>query len=525
MSSRWFRILPLTLLGQACDFPPEVAEDPPPDPDTETQELTNAPAVNANSPRFNNMVRVNRDGSFCSGTMLSRRWVMTARHCIGNTGPVSVQRQGVAAITATSRFANPDVDTTLLRLGSDFPDISPMRIWPGSNAELQGMRPEVYGVGPSGVEPPTVGTFRITSVNQPNGYRAPNPTQEQPSPGATVVGGDSGGGHVVNVGDLDYLIGHTSAVESHPEGTMVTSVSAPHFFYWMTNTLFNSPTNLGGSQLSGPALTRGGGSGIRYSAFGLRSDGRIYINRKSSSGWSGWNTSISTPSGGLNEDLTAVTRPNNDIWLFGRGTGNSILARRRNASSGSWESWVNLGGSCTAGAGAAARGNGDIEVFCRGQDGRVYQQTGPTWTGWNRSIAPPSVGLAANAPSAVFARRGFVEMLHLVARGADNRVYYQKWTEQNGWLGWENLGANTPFAPAVSSYGNERIDFFSIGTGGQLYHLSFDGRGPAHTWALIRSSLTTSGRPAAYADSARAPQFEVVGRRSDGSFWNQTYAY
>jgi hypothetical protein len=111
-----------------------------------------------------------------------------------------------------------------------------------------------------------------------------------------------------------------------------------------------------------------------------------------------------------------------------------------------------------------------------------------TWSGWR------SVGGATSDSPSISAVNG---MLHLVVRGTDNRVYYNRYDVQNAlWLGYSSLGGATSHKPAIVSYtfeGSTILDVVVTGTDSHPYHKHWDAASGWTSWMAIDG--TTNGNP------------------------------
>ncbi|HTG16557.1 MAG TPA: hypothetical protein VK747_15015 [Blastocatellia bacterium] len=76
--------------------------------------------------------------------------------------------------------------------------------------------------------------------------------------------------------------------------------------------------------------------------------------------------------------------------------------------------------------------------------------------------------------------------LDIFGLGTDNQMFHKAW-DGAAWrpslTGWEPLGGVFASPPAVVSWGNNRLDIFALGTDNQMFHKSWDG-------AAWRPSLT-----------------------------------
>ncbi|HYS42209.1 MAG TPA: hypothetical protein VEO01_41845, partial [Pseudonocardiaceae bacterium] len=100
--------------------------------------------------------------------------------------------------------------------------------------------------------------------------------------------------------------------------------------------------------------------------------------------------------------------------------------------------------------------------------------TGQAWTGWEESLGHPAAGLASGSSLAMSSRGvGGVDVLAL---GADAVVWHSWWTG-TGWAPWESTGPGVAgqSSPTVASMSSNRLDLFTIGPDGNMRHTAWIG--------------------------------------------------
>ena len=97
--------------------------------------------------------------------------------------------------------------------------------------------------------------------------------------------------------------------------------------------------------------------------------------------------------------------------------------------------------------------------------------------------------------------------LDVFVRGTDDALWH-KWWDGSSWSGWESLGGVLTSAPAAVSWGNNRIDVFVRGTDNALHHKWWAGGWSG--WESLGGVLTS----APTVSSWRLPYKNVLQRRS-----------
>ena len=490
-----------------------------------TSGLFNGTTITSSDPQYSNVVNLN-DALSCSATLISPRWALTARHCLtANGSTVSVNRRG--EIRSGFAFMHPTMDSGLARLTSDYGSVTPGRFYAGTIESLYGKSIDIYGLQGSGLGGiPNKGTgFVIKNQAQPNGY-----VYGLSPSGQMTCQGDSGGPgfFLSSLYPAGLITGVQSAYVIEPPGgncpplanTTASQVSMPHARQWIDQTLFSADFDVGGSFVGSPAAAEVSAGNLNV--YGVGQNGAFWYNNKNlaSGTWFGWAQFLDAPTGGATSDPAAVQSPNGKTYLFVRGSDNAMRVSIRSAG-GSWSPWSSLGGSCTSGPGAATDGGSGVRVYCRGQDGNIYEQSGEPWTGWNVVLAAPPVGISTSPPAAA--------PQYVFVRGANNHILYSR-RVSGTWQPWVDIGGQTTFGPAVASSMDGRLDVFAVGTNNRLWHKVYDHgwfeQSSDDSWISIpTNAANVSGRPVAYAPGGRAPQVEVIYRSSSQSFSNLLYAY
>src|SRR5207245_1764632 len=85
------------------------------------------------------------------------------------------------------------------------------------------------------------------------------------------------------------------------------------------------------------------------------------------------------------------------------------------------------------------------------------------------------------------------------------------------WSGWSRMAASMTSAPAVSTWGTNRLDVFARGQDNALYHTWYDGTW--HYWSRIPANMTS----APTAVSWGLNRIDVFARGSDNDLYSRTY--
>lgn len=219
----------------------------------------------------------------------------------------------------------------------------------------------------------------------------------------------------------------------------------------------------GGSEItSSPAAVSWGEN--RIDIFALGTDRQVW-QYVWDNGWSGW-----FPQGwsdvegdGLFEDSPAVsTLGFNHLDLFVRRANHS-LARKFWDGAG-WSDWVTLGGApIYSTPSVVLRGDEMIDIVARGESSQVlWRNALGDWTSFEGTIQD-APALTSWGP----------ERMDLFVRGTDNSLLHSTWNPSTSWSDWENLGGPIYSAPAAVSWGPGRIDVFARGEAGNLIHISY----------------------------------------------------
>jgi hypothetical protein len=170
----------------------------------------------------------------------------------------------------------------------------------------------------------------------------------------------------------------------------------------------------------------------------------------------------------VSADAVAVTPGSGRIDVFVRGPNfglyDKVLQYDQALKHGAWvPGLTSLGGATYGNIAAVSCAPGQLDVFVRGTDSMLYQNsssTGGEWTGW----LPLGMSIAGD-PAAVSWGGG---RLDIFVRNISNVIQHRFF--DGSWYVWEPLGGATYGELMPVSWGSPRIDLFVRGTNNIVYH-------------------------------------------------------
>ena len=171
------------------------------------------------------------------------------------------------------------------------------------------------------------------------------------------------------------------------------------------------------------------------------------------------------------EDLAANSGRNDPVAVASGLDKVDVFAVRANDHQMMWytnqKTWISLGGLFTSQPAVVSRHQGLIDVFARGQDGRLWHLSIKD----NRIVRDwESTGeyFITSAPSAVATSS---DQIDIAARGKDNNLLHLKLT--GGGSTWEDWGGLISSEPIIISSGSEKqLDAFARGMDFSLWHIA-----------------------------------------------------
>jgi hypothetical protein len=109
--------------------------------------------------------------------------------------------------------------------------------------------------------------------------------------------------------------------------------------------------------------------------------------------------------------------------------------------------------------------------------------------------------------------------LDVFVRGTDNALWH-KWWDGSSWSsGWENLGGILTSSPGAVSWGYNRIDVFVKGTDNALWHKWWDGASWSG-WESLGGVLTSAPTVSSWGDN----RLDVFVKGTDNALWHKWWA-
>ncbi len=278
-------------------------------------------------------------------------------------------------------------------------------------------------------------------------------------------------------------------------------------------------------------------AGERLEVFTIGSDGTLWHIWQTITGksWSNWdpfnkppNTNVLTmPGVGKNADgrLEAFTIGSDGalwhIWQTSLGQG-------------PWSNWFSSDQPATSLANAqfppsiAQNADGRLEAFTVGTDGALWHiyQVAPndTWSSWTPRGKPPNLN-AINAPIVAQNADGRLEAFTI---GSDGALWHVWQTTPNGlWSNWFSSGQptasvrNTSLSLTVSQNLDGRLEAFTTGSDGALWHIwQTTPNGAWSNWASLGLPRSVSITSPPTVEKNKDGRLEVLVSGHDGALWH-----
>ena len=180
-------------------------------------------------------------------------------------------------------------------------------------------------------------------------------------------------------------------------------------------------------------------------------------------------------------------------------------------------------------------GGNSLAIYVRGSNDRIYKKfrdvPNNTWSGWEDLGTPLGTGTTRD-PAVVSWGAGRTDLVSRRGNMVSIRTF-----NNNSWGPWQSLGGPSSAAasaPALTSWGPDRLDVFVRGTDNQLYHKSCTANcnGSAGIWTswMVRPGATFRGKPAAVSRGTghlhvfiHGEDGKLYGINNDNDIWTDWY--
>jgi len=220
------------------------------------------------------------------------------------------------------------------------------------------------------------------------------------------------------------------------------------------------------------------------------------------------------PAGIVGDPAAACSQPGtNGYDLFVRGTDNAVWWRHE--TSGTWGSWVSLGGSVTSSPAAASSRSNELYVAARGTNGQLYRtytlDGGINWSGW---VSRGGNMLAGTGPAILIETTGGFQYACI---GTNHQLYW--------WHGtWSSLGGYLISSPSADRYYgiDGHIHIAAQGRDGAVWRTYTTDSGTTWgTWLSYGGKLLPGQGPAVVYDGYYI-RYLVTGTNHQLYYWHDT---
>ena len=265
--------------------------------------------------------------------------------------------------------------------------------------------------------------------------------------------------------------------------------------------------------------------------FTVATDKSLWHSKQATPGgnWDNW-ASLGRPSIGLGGYTAVAANKDGRLEVFSTGIDSALWHTWQNAPNGVWGGWSSLGKptgvDLVLNINVHQSSDGRLEVFIAGSNNAVWhiKQIKPngTWSGWELLGTPPGQ-TSISYPVAGENADGRLEVFVI---GSDNALWH-KWQSAPGgtWGTWFSLGkpsvANAFFVPFVRENVDGRLEVFTVGTDGSLWHLwQATPNGGWSTWASLGNPSTANVQSAPSVRKNKDGRLEAFNICSDGALWH-----
>jgi hypothetical protein len=258
----------------------------------------------------------------------------------------------------------------------------------------------------------------------------------------------------------------------------------------------------------------------RLDIFGLATDNTMFHKAWNGSAWdAAWQSLDKT----FNSPPVAVSWGENRIDVFALGTDNSMY--HIGLSGSAWDAeWGPLGGTFNSPPAAVSWGENRIDVFALGTDNSMYHKA---WNGSAWDAEWEQLGGTFNSPPVAVSWGP--HRIDLFALGTDNAMYHKAWDGRAWSTEWEALGGIFTTQPAAVCWGPNRIDLFAVGIGdagtpltlpiNQMFHKAWNGI----AWDAVWESLGGVFNSAPAVVSWGRNRLDVFGLGTDDAVYHRAW--
>ncbi len=174
---------------------------------------------------------------------------------------------------------------------------------------------------------------------------------------------------------------------------------------------------------------------------------------------------LPTP-GGTMQATPAVAQPRGQLAVFYRGADHRLWEESGTAN-GNWQR-TDLGGYLTSGPSVVRVNTTELDVFYRGGGGYLWQRR-RTASGWQRARKLTLMRSLGGGPRAVAQSNGIIDVFWKGSH--DDHLWHGQYSPGEGWTGPQNLHGSLASWPSPAETRAGQVQVFWRGTDGNLWHV------------------------------------------------------
>ena len=265
--------------------------------------------------------------------------------------------------------------------------------------------------------------------------------------------------------------------------------------------------------------------------FTVASDKSLWHRKQAALGddWSNW-ASLGQPLLGLNGYTAVTANKDGRLEVFCTGIDGALWHLWQVAPNGNWSGWASLGKptgvDLVLSINVHQNADGRLEVFMAGSNNALWNvwqiEPGGKWSTWGFLGTPPGIS-SISYPASGQNADGRMETFVI---GSDKALWH-RWQSTPGadWGGWFSLGkpliANAFFIPFVRKNDDGRLEVFTVGTDGALWHIwQVAPNGAWSKWASLGNPPTVHVQSASSVRKNKDGRLEAFNICSDGALWH-----